>query len=230
MQFPVPNVVGQSQAAATTALKNAGFVVNVTTAPSATVTNGEVISTNPPAHTQRAKGSAVQLVVSTGKPLVGIPYLVGDTPTQAGQTLGALGLKVYQANEASPSVPAGEVTRTNPPSGSEVQVQSHVTVFVSTGIPQVTVPNLSGKTEAAANSALQAAGLVGNFTPTPVTSSAQNGMVQSQNPGANSSVNQGSTVNVVIGAYQAPTTTAPPATTTTTQTPATTTTVPTSTT
>ena len=230
VQVAVPNVVGQPQAAATTALKGAGFVVNVSSAASPTVATGNVITTNPPANTQRAKGSAVQLVVSTGKPQVTIPYLVGDTPAQAGQTLGALGLKVYQANEASPAVPTGEVTRTNPPSGSQVQIQSHVTIFVSTGIPQVTVPNLSGKTEAAANAALQAAGLAGNFTTTPVTSSAQNGMVQSQSPGANSSVNQGSTVNVVVGSYKAPTTTSPPSTTTTSQAPTTTTTVPTPTT
>ena len=230
VQVPVPNVVGQPVAAATTALKNAGFVVNSATASSPTVTNGAVISTNPPANTERAKGSAVQLVVSTGKPLVAIPYLVGDTPTLAGQTLGALGLKVYQANDPSASVPAGEVTRSNPPSGSQVPVGSHVTVFVSTGIPQVNVPSITGDTEAAANAALQAAGLTGKFTTTPVTSSAQNGLVQSETPAANSTVNEGSTVNVVIGTYKAPTTTTTPATTTTTQAPTTTTTVPTSTT
>jgi serine/threonine-protein kinase len=230
VQVPVPNVVGQPVAAATAALKNAGFVVNSTTASSPTVANGSVISTNPPANTERAKGSAVQLVVSTGKPLVSIPYLAGDTPTLAGQTLGALGLKVYQANDPSATVPAGEVTRTNPSSGSQVPIGSHVTVFVSTGIPQVTVPNLSGQTEAAANAALQTAGLSGNFTTTPVTSSAQNGLVQSESPGANSTVNQGSTVNVVVGTYQAPTTTTTPATTTTSQAPTTTTTVPTATT
>ena len=99
MQVPVPNVVGQPVATATAALQNAGFVVNSTTAASPTVANGAVISTNPPADTERAKGSAVQLVVSTGKPQVAIPSLVGDTPTLAGQALGALGLKVYQANE-----------------------------------------------------------------------------------------------------------------------------------
>jgi serine/threonine-protein kinase len=229
VQVPVPNVVGQPEAAAMTTLKNAGFVVNATSASSPTVANGLVISTNPPAHTQRAKGSAVQLVVSTGKPLVAIPYLVGDTPAQAGQTLGALGLKVDQSSEPSPLVPAGEVTRTNPPSGSQVPIQSHVTVFVSLGIPQVAVPGLTGLTVAAANAALQGAGLVGNFTTTPVTNSAQNGLVQSQSPGANTSVNQGSTVNVVVGALYAPTTTSAPSTTTT-QAPTTTTPVPTPTT
>ena len=92
-----------------------------------------MISTNPPANTQRAKGSAVQLVVSTGKPQVAIPYLVGDTPDPGRPSPGRPRAEGDQANEPSASVPAGEVTRTNPPSGSQVPIGSHVTVFVSTG-------------------------------------------------------------------------------------------------
>jgi eukaryotic-like serine/threonine-protein kinase len=215
-QVPVPNVVGQSQAAATAALKTAGFVVTVNTAASTTVPAGSVISTNPPSGTKRAKGSAVQLVVSSGKPLVPIPPLVGDTPSVAGQALGAIGLKVgSQVDEASTSVQAGEVTRTSPPQGSQVPLGSSVTVFVSTGVPQVSVPDLTNDTEAQANAALQANGLVGNFTTTSVTSSSRNGIVQSQSPQANTNVNKGSTVNVVIGVFQAPTTTTGPTTTTT---------------
>ena len=226
-QVPVPNVVGQSQAAATAALKAAGFVVTATTASSTTVPAGSVISTNPPANTKRAEGSAVQLVVSSGQPTVSIPSLVGDTPSAAGQALGVLGLKVgSQVDEASTSVPAGAVTRTSPPQGSQVPVGSPVTVYVSTGVPQVSVPDLSNDTEAQANRALQAVGLVGNFTTTPVTSPGRNGIVQSQDPPANSNVNKGSTVNVVIGVYQAPPTTAGSTTTTTVPSAATTTTPP----
>ncbi len=226
-QVPVPNVAGQTQAAAQTALKTAGFVVTVDSTTSATVPAGTVISTNPPAGTKRAQGSEVQLVVSTGKPTVSIPSLVGDTPSAAGQALGALGLKVgSQVDEASTSVPAGAVTRTSPPQGSQVSVGSPVTVFVSTGVPQVSVPDLTNDTEAQANTALQVVGLTGNFTTTTVTSSSRNGIVQSQSPQANSSVNKGSVVNVVIGVYQAPTTTTRPTTTTTTVPPATSTTLP----
>ena len=186
-----------------------------------------VISTNPPAGTKRAEGSAVQLVVSSGKPTVSIPSLVGDTPSAAGQALGVLGLKVgSQVDEASTSVPAGAVTRTSPPQGSQVPVGSPVTVYVSTGVPQVSVPDLTNDTEAQANRALQAVGLVGNFTTTPVTSPSQNGIVQSQIPRPNSNVNKGSTVNVVIGVYQAPPTTTGSTTTTTVPSAATTTTPP----
>ena len=77
----VPDVVGQTQAAATTAINNAGLVVGtVTTAPSATVAPGSVISQDPSAGAGVASGSAVSLVVSTG---VTVPDVVGQTQAAA---------------------------------------------------------------------------------------------------------------------------------------------------
>jgi serine/threonine-protein kinase len=217
VQVAVPNVVGQPEAAATLALQHAGFVVTQTTATSNTVAAGSVISTNPPAGTKRAKGSQVQLVVSSGKQQVTIPPLVGQTPSAAGQDLGQLGLVVGdQVSEPSTSVQFGRVTRTDPPAGAKVAIGSAVTVYVSSGVPQVTVPDLSNDTQAQASAALQAAGLAGNFSTQATTNQAQDGKVVTQNPAPNATVNKGSTVNVVIGQFTPPPTTAAPTTTTTT--------------
>ena len=69
-QVAVPNVVGQTQAAATTAITGAGLVVGtvrtVRTPFIGTVASGRVISESPVAGTLVALGSAVNLVVSTG--------------------------------------------------------------------------------------------------------------------------------------------------------------------
>ncbi|TLZ29790.1 MAG: PASTA domain-containing protein [Gammaproteobacteria bacterium] len=63
----VPNVVGQMQAAATSAITGAGLTVGtVTMQSSTTVPSGNVIGQNPAAGAQSASGSAVDLVVSTG--------------------------------------------------------------------------------------------------------------------------------------------------------------------
>jgi beta-lactam-binding protein with PASTA domain len=63
----VPDVVGLSQAAATTAITGAGLVVGtITQQTSATVPAGDVISESPPAGTSVASGSAVSLVFSSG--------------------------------------------------------------------------------------------------------------------------------------------------------------------
>ena len=66
----VPNVVGLAQGAATTSITGANLTVGTTTsALSATVPAGSVISQNPRAGTQVAPGTAVALVISTGPPL-----------------------------------------------------------------------------------------------------------------------------------------------------------------
>ena len=67
VQVYVPNVVGLTQAAATTSITGVGLVVGtVTTASSSTVPSGDVISQDPVAATQVNLGSAVNLVISTG--------------------------------------------------------------------------------------------------------------------------------------------------------------------
>jgi serine/threonine-protein kinase len=135
---------------------------------------------------------------------VTIPSLVGQGPEVASQELGALQLKVAFSPEASPTIPAGEVTRTSPPANSQVAVGSTVTVFVSTGAPPVTVPNVVGKSQAAATQALENAGFTVSISPTTetVTDPNQDGKVQSETPTAGTQAAQGSTVTLVIGSYQ----------------------------
>jgi hypothetical protein len=63
----VPNVVGLTQAAATTALTSAGLTPGtVSSASSPDVPSGSVAASNPAADTQVSVGSAVRLLVSTG--------------------------------------------------------------------------------------------------------------------------------------------------------------------
>lgn len=64
----VPNVVGQTKGAATTALNNAGFQVTYDTAPSDTVPENSVISQSPSAGQKLKEGESVNLTISTGKP------------------------------------------------------------------------------------------------------------------------------------------------------------------
>ncbi len=72
----VPNVVGDTQAAAGTAITGAGLTVGtVTQSVSATIASGDIISQSPAAASSVAKGSAVALVVSTGPQT----YSIGGT-------------------------------------------------------------------------------------------------------------------------------------------------------
>jgi RHS repeat-associated protein len=79
----VPNVVGQAQATAESAIGAAGLTVGVTSAASSpTVPAGQVMSQNPAAGTSVAPGSAVNLVISTGPPPPGLTLVsVSISPT-----------------------------------------------------------------------------------------------------------------------------------------------------
>jgi len=104
-------------------------------------------------------GSVVLIAVSKGPAPIPIPSVFEDTYAQAQSALAALGFTVTQSDENSTSVPAGEVTRTVPPSGTPVTKGSSVAVFVSQGPPLVMVPNLNHDTVAQATTALENAGL-----------------------------------------------------------------------
>ena len=203
----VPDVTGQQQGQATQILQAAGFLVNPVQRTSNTVASGDVITTSPAPGQPAAQGSAVQLIVSSGKQLVTIPELAGQDPTTAGQQLGALQLQTTEASEASATIPAGKVTRTDPPANTQVPIGTTVTVFVSSGQQQVAVPDLTGMTKDQANAALDAVGLKGHFTTQPVVQPQDDGLVISQDPQPNTQVNKGSMVNVVIGQFVGSTTT-----------------------
>src|SRR5271154_3823697 len=80
MAVAVPNVVGDTQAAATTSITGAGLTLGaVMMQSSSTVASGNVISESPAAAASVAKGSAVALVVSSGPAMVAVPNVVGNT-------------------------------------------------------------------------------------------------------------------------------------------------------
>ena len=201
-QVSIPTVVSKSAGAADSALHAAGFVAHNVIAFSTTVSKGDVISTSPAGGTPASQGSTVDVTVSGGAQQVAVPPLVDYSQAVAGETLATLGLKLGgQTSESSQTVPAGEVTRTSPPAGTEVPLGTAITLYVSTGLPQVTVPDVTGDSRASAKAAIKAAGLTPTFSVVPVSDPAQDGLVQSESPLPGTSVPSGSSLNVAIGSY-----------------------------
>jgi beta-lactam-binding protein with PASTA domain/predicted Ser/Thr protein kinase len=90
----VPSLRGDSQAAATQALRQAGLQVAVVRKSSQTVPAGHVISQSPAAGAMATKGSTVTIYLSSGPPTVAVPDTRGQTLAAARRTLQAAGLKV----------------------------------------------------------------------------------------------------------------------------------------
>ncbi len=216
--FNLANVTGQPVAQATTTLVNDGLVVKRTNQVSSN-TAGTVISTDPAPRSLVKKGDTVTLDVAVPAPInkVAVPSgLIGVPVAHAESVLQAQGLQYTVAYKADNSVPSGNVISTNPSPGTKVAQGSSVTLTVSSGQANVTVPSVIGQTQPQASSLLSQDGLtLGGVTAQP-SSQYQAGQIVSSSPGPGASVRPGSTVSIVVSSGSPPTTTTTTSTTTTT--------------
>ncbi|MBW7864363.1 MAG: SUMF1/EgtB/PvdO family nonheme iron enzyme [Candidatus Hydrogenedentes bacterium] len=136
-----PNVVGQTQAVASSSITGASLTVgSVTEQYHATVPIGRVISQNPAAGTSLAQGSAVALMVSRGPEPVLAPNVVGQTQAAAALSITDAGLTVGAVTEQyHATTPVGKVISQNPAAGASVVPGSAVNLVVSIGQPILSV-------------------------------------------------------------------------------------------
>jgi eukaryotic-like serine/threonine-protein kinase len=197
----VPDVTGETQSAAVASLKREGLVAVATLAANARVASGLVIGTTPPGGTVVKKGSRVSVVVSSGPGIVALPNVNNKKRDEAIKILREKGFQPTVQKQSSDTVASGLVVSTDPAAGIEVQVGSPVTVFVSSGPQEVSVPEVTGESQATATATLAAAGLKVTVTKREVAEPAA-GTVISQSPAAGSKQKLGGHVTIVVA--QAP--------------------------
>jgi beta-lactam-binding protein with PASTA domain len=162
------NLVGLNYATASQDLTTSGLnpkvVFQLIGAPGEFANN--VIAQDPLPGTRIETGKTVTLTVLSPQALVSVPNVASDSTTTAANALGNRGLGVASPNQSacSNTVPSGQVLRTNPAAGTLVQPQSTVTLIVSSGHCEVTVPNVVGLTQVAASNALDP----GSASPAPL--------------------------------------------------------------
>ncbi|HEX4243670.1 MAG TPA: PASTA domain-containing protein [Steroidobacteraceae bacterium] len=196
----VPNVVGQPQAAASTAVTGAGLTVGaVTRQSSVTVAAGYVVSSSPVAGASVPSASPVNLLISSGPAMVTVPNVVGQAQASAVGAITAQGLAVGAVTpQSSATVAAGSVISESPSAGTSVAPATSVNLVVSNGPAAVLVPNVAGQAQAAASSALAAAGLVVGSITQQSSATVAAGNVVSSSPAAGASVASGSSVSLVV--------------------------------
>jgi beta-lactam-binding protein with PASTA domain len=205
----VPSVIGLTQLDATAAITAASLTVGtVTPTTSATVPAGQVISQAPTGGVSVPAGSAVSLNVSSGPAMAAVPGVVGLTQTAAQSAINAAGFISAVTSANSATVAAGSVISQNPTAGTSAIVGSSVSILVSLGPATAAVPGVVGMTQAAAQSAISAAGFTSAVT-TANSASVAAGSVISQNPTAGTSLAVGSSVAIVVSL--GPVVTPPPA-------------------
>ncbi len=197
----VPAVAGEQVSTAQAQIQNAGFNP-VLIYRTDNHKSGTVIAQNPLGGTKAKDGSTVTLTVSQGPGSTTIPSVSFLSEAAAKQAIKQARLKVSRVQpEHSDQIPVGDATRTDPVAGTLLPVNAGVTLFVSSGKPNVTVPDVTGLSQGSATSQLTGAGFKvasSNQSSTTVTP----GNVISQNPGGGSSEPPGTTVTIVVA--QAP--------------------------
>ena len=195
----VPNVVGETQAAATQTLQNGNLTVGTTTFQTSSTAKGIVLSTSPKAGVSVGKNSAVNLIVSNGPniPTVQVPSVVGEQLAPAIQKLTAANLN-YTVKYQTSNQPVGTVLNQNPGGGSNIKANVPVQLTVSGTQTSVSVPSVLGQSPANAGSILGQKGLSVGSQSNGCNGQYQSGLVASQSPGAGTSAQPNSSVNLMI--------------------------------
>jgi eukaryotic-like serine/threonine-protein kinase len=139
-----PDVVGMTQAKATSTLTAAGFTLGrVTQVQSSAGPEGTVVNQSPAAGQLASKGSAVDLEVATEPSPTAtpspVPDVVGSSQAAAESQLTGAGFTVIVIQSPSDSVPVGDVISQAPLAGVVASQGSSVSIVVSTGTPPPTV-------------------------------------------------------------------------------------------
>ena len=194
----VPLVEGVRAPEARRRIQNAGLRPVPVNESSDSVARGIVIRQEPDAGERIQRGNAVRYFVSTGKPRVVVPEVVGARESLAVATLREAGLVARVVDIFSPE-PVGIVIAQDPKGGVSIVEGSEVRLNVSKGPQQTGIPNVIGRSFDDAAAALREAG----FTPIrrDVEAEEPEGTVIGMSPGAGSLAPPGTrvTLNVSSG-------------------------------
>jgi serine/threonine-protein kinase len=193
------NYYNQPLDAVTAALQSLGLTYRAIPEPNALVPEQFVHRTDPEAGTVVAEGTVIELYYNPTKALVPVPNVAGRSVEEARLLLGESGFQFKEQTELS-DVPKGLVIRTDPAGDARVPQETVITVFVSGGPNQVSIPPTVINDEVdVARSLLESAeyGLKVEIQQQvdPVIPA---GVVISTNPPPNTLVDKGSTVILIV--------------------------------
>lgn len=135
-QVAVPDVTNKTQDEAVAALTSAGLKYKINTVADDNVASGNVVSTDPAASTQVAKGTEVKVYVSSGKleQKVAVPDVSGSSLTDAEAKITAAGLTVGEKTYKDDTGKAKNIViSTDPLNGAKIAKGSTVNLVVSSG-------------------------------------------------------------------------------------------------
>ncbi|MFB7539717.1 Stk1 family PASTA domain-containing Ser/Thr kinase [Streptomyces zaomyceticus] len=195
----VPAVLGQTEAAATKRVTDAGLEVGTTKRAFSDVYERGTVMASDPAPGERLRGNGtVTLTLSRGPEIVKVPNLRNKPLAEAKRALEEEGLAAGVITTAfSDTVAQGSVISSDPEPGTDRAPDSAVALVVSKGSP-IDVPDVTGETVADATAALQEAGLEVVVAPERIDSPEDAGSVAAQSLAEGSRAAEGDTITLTV--------------------------------
>jgi serine/threonine-protein kinase len=191
----LPDLVKRPAGAATGRLRELDIRYREESRPSLTVAKGNVAATRPAKGSVLKADQVVTVVVSTGRPKVEVPDVIGRSVEEATAILGAAHLQARRERVFDDVVPKDRAVGTEPASASKVDWGSTVVLKISKGPDLVEVPQVVGLTKKEAAERLREAGLKARFL-LPVGS-----RVVEQSPAAGEQARRGSDVRLLLNLF-----------------------------
>lgn len=193
-------VIGDSVSEAVRDLEAMGLRVDTVEFEDPVQPAGQVIDQNPVAGSEITPGTRVILFVSKGPAVEQIPDLENRPFLAAMNIISQLGWLASTSEEASETIPAGLVIRTEPPAQSKLSPGSRVEIVISSGLPMILVPSVTSLLEDSALQTLEGEGFQVNLIEELLPEGSVNdGRVISQSPEPELEVELGTIVTIVIG-------------------------------
>jgi eukaryotic-like serine/threonine-protein kinase len=148
-------------------------------------------------------GAYVLYTLTRPPATVAVPEVTGKSQAEAMNMITTADLRPFIEQVHHDTIQSGNAIGTDPAAGAQLELNSQVTLRVSTGPSAVVIPaDLAGKTEAQVRDILRSLNLVGDETATANSATVPRDMLISTNPALGSKIAVGSTVNLVISTGQ----------------------------
>jgi eukaryotic-like serine/threonine-protein kinase len=193
----VADYTNMSDAQAQQAVVNAGLRVRFIKSPSDSVPANHVIRQNPLAGTKVARDSLVELVISNGRPLVGLMDVRGYSALDAQRALQDQGFAVTVVRKYDNS-PKDNVIEQQPKPGTQVRRASRITLLVSNGAQPIGLPNFVGMAVDKAQEQAQKIGIRLDTSQQAAVAGVPANTIASQDIAAGETVEKGAVVRAVV--------------------------------
>ena len=202
-EVSLPNVVGLSKEEAQKTIEDLKLKFEIESEEYNAEVEKDCIISQDPTYTEKynnvKEGSTVKVVISKGAEKTTVPKVIGMQEDEAVKALEEAKLKAEIVEETSKKVEEGYVISQETDANTEANAGDTVKIHVSTGtgIKQVTMIDVKGKTEADAKTTLEKLGLVVNIGSSE-DKSKDNGVVLTQSIEVGKVIDEGTTVTITV--------------------------------